>query len=111
MNEYKCFDVSIEKGVATVTLNRGEKLNTMIPAFWSELPKVVGEINSSGEAVGVAVAKLDFERIYEMYGDLPENTNFGIKYLLWIYFSQLLFESRIANLIGCFRIRCSCLDT
>ena len=50
MNEYKCFDVSIEKGVATVTLNRGEKLNTMIPAFWSELPKVVGEINSSGEA-------------------------------------------------------------
>ena len=50
MNEYKCFDVLIEKGVATVTLNRGEKLNTMIPAFWSELPKVIDEINSSGEA-------------------------------------------------------------
>ena len=56
MNEYKCFDVSIEKGVATVTLNRGEKLNTMIPAFWSELPKVIGEINSSGEARVIVLA-------------------------------------------------------
>ena len=56
MNEYKCFDVSIEKGIATVTLNRGEKLNTMIPAFWSELPKVIGEINSSGEARVIVLA-------------------------------------------------------
>ena len=40
MDEYKCFDVSLEKGVATVTLNRGEELNTMIPAFWIELPKI-----------------------------------------------------------------------
>ena len=56
MNEYKCFDVLIEKGIATVTLNRGEKLNTMIPAFWSELPKVIGEINSSGEARVIVLA-------------------------------------------------------
>jgi len=56
MNEYKCFDVLIEKGVATVTLNRGEKLNTMIPAFWSELPRVIGEINSSGEARVIVLA-------------------------------------------------------
>ena len=56
MNEYKCFDVLIEKGVATVTLNRGEKLNTMIPAFWSELPKVIDEINSSGEARVIVLA-------------------------------------------------------
>ena len=56
MNEYKCFDGLIEKGVATVTLNRGEKLNTMIPAFWSELPKVIGEINSSGEARVIVLA-------------------------------------------------------
>jgi len=56
MNEYKCFDVLIEKGVATVTLNRGEKLNTMIPAFWSELPKVIDEINSSGEVRVIVLA-------------------------------------------------------
>ncbi|MDG2352350.1 MAG: crotonase/enoyl-CoA hydratase family protein [Acidimicrobiales bacterium] len=56
MNEYKCFDVLIEKGIATVTLNRGEKLNTMIPAFWSELPKVIDEINSSGEARVIVLA-------------------------------------------------------
>ena len=29
--------------------------------------------------MGVAVAKLDFEKALEIYGDLPENTNFGIK--------------------------------
>ena len=56
MDEYKCFDVSLEKGVATVTLNRGEELNTMIPAFWVELPKIINSINKSGEARVVVLA-------------------------------------------------------
>ena len=32
-----------------------------------------------GNAVAVAVAKLDREKIIEAYGVVPENTNFGIK--------------------------------
>ena len=56
MDEYKCFDVSLEKGVATVTLNRGDELNTMIPAFWVELPKIINSINKSGEARVVVLA-------------------------------------------------------
>ncbi|MBL89285.1 MAG: enoyl-CoA hydratase [Actinobacteria bacterium] len=56
MDEYKCFDVSLEKGVATVTLNRGEELNTMIPAFWVELPKIINSINKSGEARVIVLA-------------------------------------------------------
>ena len=56
MDEYKCFDVSLEKGVATVTLNRGEELNTMIPAFWIELPKIINSINKSGEARVIVLA-------------------------------------------------------
>ncbi len=56
MDEYKCFDVSLEKGVATVTLNRGDELNTMIPAFWVELPKIINSINKSGEARVIVLA-------------------------------------------------------
>lgn len=36
-------------------------------------------LNFSGEVVGVAVAKLDVQKIYENFGSIPENTNFGIK--------------------------------
>jgi enoyl-CoA hydratase len=48
--DYQCFDVEESAGVARVQLSRGEKLNTMIPEFWSELPAIVDEISDSGRA-------------------------------------------------------------
>lgn len=36
-------------------------------------------IDSKGNVLGVAVAKLAMEKIYEDFGVFPENTNFGIK--------------------------------
>lgn len=36
-------------------------------------------LNTIGNVVGVAVAKLDIEKVLENYGVIPENTNFGIK--------------------------------
>lgn len=36
-------------------------------------------INDRGQVVGVAVAKLDFQYIYEKYGVAPEGVNFAIK--------------------------------
>jgi len=36
-------------------------------------------VNERGNAVGVAVAKLDLETIVEKYGVVPEGTNFGVK--------------------------------
>ena len=45
---YTCFDIQLDDGVATVTLNRGEQLNTMVPAFWEELPTLVRELDASG---------------------------------------------------------------
>ena len=36
-------------------------------------------VDDYGNAVAVAVAKLDLEKIIEAYGVVPENTNFGIK--------------------------------
>lgn len=36
-------------------------------------------IDSHGNVVGVAVAKLDVEKSFERFGAIPENVNFGIK--------------------------------
>ena len=47
---YTCFDVEESGGVAHVQLSRGDKANSMIPAFWSELPAIVDEISDSGRA-------------------------------------------------------------
>ncbi|MBT4676587.1 MAG: crotonase/enoyl-CoA hydratase family protein [Acidimicrobiales bacterium] len=45
---YTCFDIQLDDGVATVTMNRGEQLNTMVPAFWEELPTLVRELDATG---------------------------------------------------------------
>mgnify|MGYP001199522526 FL=1 len=36
-------------------------------------------VNTNGDVIGVAVAKLDYKDAMESYGVTPENTNFGIK--------------------------------
>ncbi len=36
-------------------------------------------LDDFGNVVGVAVAKLDVDKVYEDFGVIPENTNFGIK--------------------------------
>ena len=45
---YTCFDIQLDDGVARVTMNRGEHLNTMVPAFWEELPTLVRELDATG---------------------------------------------------------------
>ena len=47
---YQCFEVEESQGIAHVRLSRGDKANSMIPAFWSELPAIVDEISDSGRA-------------------------------------------------------------
>ena len=56
MMEYKCFKYSLEDHIAHVTLSRGNKLNTMIKAFWSELPYLIDEISNNGEARVVLIS-------------------------------------------------------
>lgn len=46
---YQCFDLSIKDHIAHVVLNRPEKRNSMIPAFWDELPALVREVEDHGE--------------------------------------------------------------
>lgn len=53
---YECFDVNISDKVAHVQLSRPDKLNTMIPSFWRELPEIINEISDAGEARAIVLS-------------------------------------------------------
>lgn len=48
--DYECFDVTIEARVAHLVLKRPDKRNSMIPAFWRELPEIVRDIDDNARA-------------------------------------------------------------
>ncbi len=50
MSDHKCFDVTIEDGVAHIIMNRPEKRNAMIAEFWKELPEIVRDIDDNAKA-------------------------------------------------------------
>lgn len=54
--ELTCFDVTVQGKVAHVQLNRPEQLNTMIPAFWSELPTLVTELSDRGDVRAIVIS-------------------------------------------------------
>lgn len=54
--ELTCFDLTVEEKVAHVRLNRPDALNTMIPAFWSELPALVGELSDRGDVRAIVIS-------------------------------------------------------
>ena len=53
---YRCFEVDIADGVAHVRLSRGDELNTMVPAFWRELPEIVTGISDAASARVVVIS-------------------------------------------------------
>ena len=50
MNKATCFDVTIENGVANISMNRPDQLNSMIRVFWKELPDIIKEIDKNSDA-------------------------------------------------------------
>ena len=46
---YTTLNVSIDNAIAHVRLSRGDRMNTMIPAFWHEVPDAFRRIDESGE--------------------------------------------------------------
>ena len=59
-----CFDVETSDGVATVTMKRPERFNSMIPEFWTELPSLIRELDSSGEVRAVVLASTEIGRAH-----------------------------------------------
>lgn len=53
---YTTFNLSIEKHIAHIQLNRPEQLNSMVPAFWRELPQAVAEIDRGAAARVIVIS-------------------------------------------------------
>ena len=53
---YTCFEIEEVDRVAHVRLNRPDQLNTMIPAFWRELPEIVSEISDRGRVRAIVLS-------------------------------------------------------
>jgi enoyl-CoA hydratase len=48
-NPFTCFSYSIQDHIAHIQLSRPEQMNSMIPAFWLELPQLVRELDERGD--------------------------------------------------------------
>jgi enoyl-CoA hydratase len=53
---HQCFDVTIDNGIAHIVLNRPDKRNSMIPAFWTELPAIVQDIDANSRARVIVIS-------------------------------------------------------
>ncbi|MDP9101332.1 MAG: crotonase/enoyl-CoA hydratase family protein [Actinomycetota bacterium] len=53
---YTCFDVEIADRVAHLRLSRPDDLNTMVPAFWRELPEIVSGVSRDATARVVVIS-------------------------------------------------------
>lgn len=53
---HQCFDVSLDGKVAHIVLTRPEKRNSMIPAFWDELPEIVRDLDENVRARAIVIS-------------------------------------------------------
>ena len=53
---WQTFDLEVSAQVAHLTFNRPDTLNTMVPAFWRELPQAVRELDESGDVRVLIIA-------------------------------------------------------
>ena len=52
----QCFEVDETGGVAHVRLARPDELNTMVPAFWRELPEIIGRLSDAGSTRAIVLS-------------------------------------------------------
>ena len=61
---YECFEVTIEDSIAHIRLSRPEKRNAMSASFWTDLPKIVRDIDDNAKARVIVISA-------ETVGDKP----------------------------------------
>ena len=54
--ELETLSLAVDRGVATVTLIRGDQLNTMNAAFWTDMPKAFAAIDADASVRAVVIA-------------------------------------------------------
>jgi enoyl-CoA hydratase len=53
---YTCFEIEERGAVAHVQLNRPDARNSMVPAFWRELPEIVNNLSDGGRARAIVLS-------------------------------------------------------
>lgn len=53
---YECFNVSIEDGIAHIQFSRPDRFNSMIPAFWKEMPEIIDDISAGAKARVIVIS-------------------------------------------------------
>jgi len=53
---YACFTVDIADRIAHLRLNRPDKLNSLIPEFWSEFPQAIADISDNARARVIVIS-------------------------------------------------------
>ncbi|WP_290648582.1 crotonase/enoyl-CoA hydratase family protein [Aquisalimonas sp.] len=53
---FECFDVDISGGIAHVVLGRPQQRNSMIAAFWEELPRIIRDIDDNARARVIVIS-------------------------------------------------------
>jgi len=53
---YKCFEVNVQGHIAHVRLSRPDQRNSMIIAFWNELPAIIKQLDSDGEVRVIVIS-------------------------------------------------------
>ena len=51
-----CFEIEMEGRVAHLRLNRPDELNSMVRAFWSEIPTAMAELDDRGDVGAVVIS-------------------------------------------------------
>ena len=54
--KFECFKIEIKEKIAHIILNRPEKMNSMPPSFWSDLPEIINEIDNDALARVIVIS-------------------------------------------------------
>ncbi|MBB6523131.1 crotonase/enoyl-CoA hydratase family protein [Pseudoteredinibacter isoporae] len=75
---YTTFSVTIADHIAHIELNRPDELNTMVPAFWRELPEAVQKIDREAAARVIVISSTG--KHFSAGMDLAVFTNGGLQH-------------------------------
>jgi len=53
---YECFDISVEEHIAHVQFSRPDKRNSMVSAFWNDLPAVIRSLDAGGDIRAIVLS-------------------------------------------------------
>lgn len=53
---YSCFEIDVDQGIAHLRFNRPAESNSLVPAFWQELPEALARLDSDGQSRALVIS-------------------------------------------------------